>query len=88
MLSSYSARKILEELQDEKKDTHLQDSCKTLQTDMLLLSQQCFSDALQAASTKEGEKWMHCYMLGKTAENLKKPVDTYLTYYQQVRNFY
>ena len=51
---------------------------------MLLLSQQCFNDALDAASTKEGEKWMHYYMLGKASENLKKPVDTYLTYYQQV----
>ena len=51
---------------------------------MLLLSQTCFTDALQAASTKEGEKWMHYYMLGKASENLKKPVDTYLSYYQKV----
>ena len=55
-----------------------------MQREMLLLSQKCFTDALQAATLKEGEQWMHYYMLGKTAEKLHAPPDVYLNYYQKV----
>ena len=80
MLASYCARKLREDNQDEKEES---ENFKSMRTEMLLLSQSCFTDALVAANSKEGELWMHYYMLGKTSEHLCKPVDTYLSYYQR-----
>jgi len=54
-----------------------------MQKDMLILSKECFTNALQLATNKEGEKWMHYYMLGKTSEQLNENPSIYLQYYQQ-----
>ncbi|XP_057289691.1 calcineurin-binding protein cabin-1-like [Hydractinia symbiolongicarpus] len=83
MLNSYAARKLLEGIQDEKHDVQLLESYRTMQKQMLVLSEKCFTDALKAASLKEGERWLHYYMLGKIAEKLQKPASSYLDYYQK-----
>ena len=55
-----------------------------MRKDMLLLAEKCFTDALDCANSKEGELWLHFYMLGKTAEQLGKSSELFLDYYQKV----
>jgi len=59
-----------------------------MRKDMLLLAEKCFVGALDCATSKEGEQWLHLYMLGKTAEQLGKSPALFLDYYQRVSRMY
>lgn len=74
----------LQAIQNEKVDPPLCEHYRKMKNDMLQLAEKCFNGALEAATNKEGEQWLHYYMLGKTAEKLKKSADVFLDYYQKV----
>ena len=57
-----------------------------MQEDMLKQSKNCFTNALKVATNREGEKWMHYYMLGKTSEKLNENPTVRLDFYQHVRS--
>ncbi|XP_066932289.1 calcineurin-binding protein cabin-1-like [Clytia hemisphaerica] len=81
MINSYASRK-LKGLKEKLDSSQLAYYAK-LRKSMLLLTEKCFLDAFDCTTSKEGEQWLHLYMLGKTAEKLGKPPTVFLEYYQK-----